>query len=80
MTELAQMLADMGVEDALNLDGGGSSTMLAREPGEQPAVVNQPSDGLERDVPDGLGWDRRARQWTTHRPRCRAAHRCRREP
>ncbi len=56
MSELAQMLVDMGVEDALNLDGGGSSTMLAREAGEQPAVVNQPSDGAERDVPDGLGW------------------------
>lgn len=53
--ELAALLERMGADEALNLDGGGSTTMVAREPGEGPAVRNQPSDGFERAVPNGLG-------------------------
>ncbi|MFY1687668.1 phosphodiester glycosidase family protein [Plantactinospora sp. WMMB782] len=55
LTELGRMMAELGAHDALNLDGGGSSTLLAREPG-QPAVrvENSPSDGSERPVPNGL--------------------------
>jgi len=56
LLETAQLLLDLGAEDALNLDGGGSSTMLARRPGERPRVVNKPSDGNERNVPNGLGF------------------------
>ncbi|MBA3309674.1 MAG: phosphodiester glycosidase family protein [Nocardioidaceae bacterium] len=56
LVELGEMLRDLGAEDALNLDGGGSSTMLAREAGEEPAVVNSPSDGGQRSVPNGLGF------------------------
>ena len=51
----AAMMIELGAADALNLDGGGSSTMLAREPGQAGAQVeNSPSDGGERHVPNGL--------------------------
>ncbi|GAA3514380.1 exopolysaccharide biosynthesis protein [Streptosporangium album] len=55
LTELAAMMAELGAHNALNLDGGGSSTMLAREPGSADVQVeNSPSDGEERHVPNGL--------------------------
>lgn len=55
LTELAVMMADLGAHSALNLDGGGSSTLLARLPGAaEPELVNSPSDGAEREVPNGL--------------------------
>lgn len=55
LTELALMMEDLGAHNALNLDGGGSSTLLAREPGaREPQLENAPSDGEERDVPNGL--------------------------
>ncbi|RKN05020.1 multidrug transporter [Streptomyces radicis] len=55
LTELAVMMADLGAWSALNLDGGGSSTLLARDPGAAaPTVRNRPSDGAERPVPNGL--------------------------
>ncbi|MGP3970155.1 phosphodiester glycosidase family protein [Streptomyces sp. 6N223] len=55
LTELATLMADLGAHSALNLDGGGSTTLLAREPGDAaPSVVGSPSDGEERAVPNGL--------------------------
>ncbi|WP_107081599.1 phosphodiester glycosidase family protein [Streptomyces sp. SBT349] len=55
LTELAVMMADLGAWSALNLDGGGSSTLLARDAGDEaPHVINSPSDGAEREVPNGL--------------------------
>ncbi|RZS36340.1 calcineurin-like phosphoesterase family protein [Herbihabitans rhizosphaerae] len=55
LRDLAAMLKEMGAHNALNLDGGGSSTMLAREPGtSEVRVENTPSDGGERPVPNGL--------------------------
>ncbi|WP_314173037.1 phosphodiester glycosidase family protein [Streptomyces winkii] len=55
LTELALMMKDLGAYNALNLDGGGSSTLLAREPGaERLQLENAPSDGEEREVPNGL--------------------------
>lgn len=49
--ELAELLLSHGVKDAINLDGGGSTTMVARKQGEVSAkVVNNPSDGRERYV------------------------------
>lgn len=55
--ELGGLLKSFGAETALNLDGGGSSTLLAREPGEQAAGVrNHPSGGKQRPVPNGLGF------------------------
>lgn len=56
MKETATLLKRMGAEDGLNLDGGGSSTMMARESGEPVTVVNAPSDGRLRAVPNGLGF------------------------
>ncbi|AEM83686.1 phosphodiester glycosidase family protein [Streptomyces violaceusniger] len=55
LTELGLMMKDAGAYSALNLDGGGSSTLVAREPGSDTArVENSPSDGAERTVPNGL--------------------------
>jgi len=55
LTELALMMKDLGAYNAINLDGGGSSTLLAREPGSpSPQLENAPSDGEEREVPNGL--------------------------
>lgn len=47
--ELAKFLRDMGCRDALNLDGGGSSTLILH--GE---VVNRPSEGRERPIINAL--------------------------
>ncbi len=45
----AILVAEFGVWDALNLDGGGSTTMAWRDPATgQPALLNAPPDG-----PDG---------------------------
>ncbi|MEU6998025.1 phosphodiester glycosidase family protein [Nonomuraea sp. NPDC046570] len=55
LDELAALMIEMGAHSALNLDGGGSSTLLAREPGSAAVQVeNSPSDGGERHVPNGL--------------------------
>ncbi|MFF2189217.1 phosphodiester glycosidase family protein [Streptomyces sp. NPDC058155] len=55
LTELAVMMKRAGAYSALNLDGGGSSTLVAREPGSDALQVeNAPSDGSERTVPNGL--------------------------
>lgn len=57
LTELGRMMKDAGSYSALNLDGGGSSTLLAREPGSDTGrVENSPSDGSERPVPNGLAF------------------------
>lgn len=46
----------LGCEDAMNLDGGGSSELVLRDPQtNQLHVMNQPSDGRERAVADVLG-------------------------
>jgi hypothetical protein len=50
--ELADFLVARGVSDALELDGGGSSTLFVRGEG---GVVNAPSDGVERPVANQLG-------------------------
>jgi exopolysaccharide biosynthesis protein len=49
LVELARFLRDEGVMTALNLDGGGSSTMVVRG-----RVVNEPSDGRERVIANAL--------------------------
>ncbi|MEV6397932.1 phosphodiester glycosidase family protein [Streptomyces sp. NPDC051907] len=55
LTELGLMMRQAGAYSALNLDGGGSSTLVAREPGSDALQVeNTPSDGSERTVPNGL--------------------------
>ncbi len=54
MVELANLMQTLGAEDALNLDGGGSSTMLGLRPDGIIGVLNSPSDGFERRVANGL--------------------------
>ncbi|MCX5315107.1 phosphodiester glycosidase family protein [Streptomyces sp. NBC_00154] len=55
LTELGLMMRRSGSYSALNLDGGGSSTLVARRPGSDTLQVeNSPSDGTERTVPNGL--------------------------
>lgn len=49
MTELAEIMQDLGATTAYNLDGGGSSTMVFGG-----TVVNQPSQGRERGTSDIL--------------------------
>ena len=49
--ELSALLAEMGADDGMNLDGGGSTTMWLRGPG----VLNFPSDGSQRTVGNHLG-------------------------
>jgi hypothetical protein len=56
LLELAELMGRLGADDAVNLDGGGSSTLVAREPGDrQVTVENVPSDGAERPVPNAVG-------------------------
>lgn len=50
----ALMLA-LGAREGMALDGGGSSTIVARTLGERSASVqNAPSDGAERKIADGI--------------------------
>jgi exopolysaccharide biosynthesis protein len=55
MVELADMMTALGAENAINLDGGGSSTMYSRTGTGAFGVVNEPSDGTERLVPNAFG-------------------------
>lgn len=53
--ELTELMVTLGATDAINLDGGGSTTMLVRPPGQfEPVVVNEPSAGHERAVANAL--------------------------
>ncbi len=50
LNELAEMLLELGAVDAMNLDGGGSTTMVVKD-----KVVNLPSDKTgERAVSDAI--------------------------
>lgn len=54
-SELATLMQSLGAWEAINLDGGGSSTMAARIAGTStPVVVNTPQDGAEREVSNSL--------------------------
>lgn len=51
MTQLANYLVSLGVDTAINLDGGGSTTMGIRKYGSNDVVlINKPSDGSPRAV------------------------------
>ncbi|MBM4355476.1 MAG: hypothetical protein FJ109_17090, partial [Deltaproteobacteria bacterium] len=50
LKELAVIIKDLGAHDAVNLDGGGSSTMWVQNGG----ILNNPSDGPERVVANHL--------------------------
>ncbi|MBQ6898412.1 MAG: phosphodiester glycosidase family protein [Clostridia bacterium] len=55
MREIAQIMYEAGCVVAGNLDGGGSSTYVAKQPGEDAlTVVSKPSDGISRSVSTSL--------------------------
>jgi hypothetical protein len=49
LPELAQLFLELGCTEAMNLDGGGSTTMVVRS-----TVVNSPSGGVPRAVVNAL--------------------------
>lgn len=54
--DLIQILQGLGVKDAMYLDGGGSTTLVARdEATTQVKVQNKPSGGAQRKVTNGIG-------------------------
>ncbi|WP_454315736.1 phosphodiester glycosidase family protein [Streptomyces phaeoluteigriseus] len=56
IAEVAAALKGLGATEGFSLDGGGSSTLVARAPGAaEVSVRNHPSDGTERAVPNGIG-------------------------
>jgi hypothetical protein len=56
ISELAGLMEDIGADSAVNLDGGGSSTLATRDPGADGVTVrNHPSGGFERPVPNAIG-------------------------
>ncbi|MDG4863746.1 phosphodiester glycosidase family protein, partial [Streptomyces sp. T-3] len=55
IAEVADVMRDLGSYDAFSLDGGGSSTLVSRDPGAPAVTVrNHPSGGVERPVPNGV--------------------------
>lgn len=59
LKELAELMRSLGAHYAMNLDGGGSSTLVVQGPNGQPRVLNSPIDnyipGRERPVANHLG-------------------------
>ncbi|HOL92214.1 MAG TPA: phosphodiester glycosidase family protein [Clostridiales bacterium] len=56
LKEMAQFMQSIGAYNAINMDGGGSTTMVARPLGETGVkVMNKPSDGVVRTVINGIG-------------------------
>jgi len=51
LIEFANYLVSLGIHNAINLDGGGSTAMVTRRYGDvYPSLINRPSDGSERAV------------------------------
>lgn len=56
LSELQDLALRLGLDTAINLDGGGSTTMVARNNSNKKLeIVNRLSDGSQRTVPSGLG-------------------------
>ncbi|MBR3942048.1 MAG: phosphodiester glycosidase family protein, partial [Clostridia bacterium] len=56
MQGMQDLALELGLNTAINLDGGGSTTMVTRNPEKNSLEVNNtPSDGSLRTVPVGLG-------------------------
>ncbi|MEV1024880.1 phosphodiester glycosidase family protein [Streptomyces sp. NPDC050264] len=56
IAEVAGTMRSLGADDAFSLDGGGSSTLVAREPGAASVtLLNHPTDSPERAVANGIG-------------------------
>lgn len=55
-SDLIGILQGLGVKDAMYLDGGGSTTLVARNEGETKLTLqNKPSGGVQRNVANGIG-------------------------
>lgn len=55
-TESAQLMQELGAYNAMNFDGGGSTTMVVRKPGTSALdIINVPSDGSVSPVASGIG-------------------------
>ncbi|MCG5211788.1 phosphodiester glycosidase family protein [Streptosporangium soli] len=55
LKEMADRLVKLGAHTGLEIDGGGSATMATRTPGgDRVRIENEPNDGGERLVPNGL--------------------------
>ncbi|QZY29753.1 phosphodiester glycosidase family protein [Nocardioides coralli] len=54
LVELARILKKKGADVALNLDGGGSTTIAGLRRNGRLRALNRPSDGAQRPVPDAL--------------------------
>ena len=56
LDEFSEILIDIGLYNAINLDGGGSATLVAKKQGdENTSVINTPSDSSLRGVINGVG-------------------------
>ncbi|MER6225744.1 phosphodiester glycosidase family protein [Streptomyces sp. 900105755] len=56
IAEVAEEMRQLGAADAFSLDGGGSTTMVARTAGTQAvSVLNHPTESPERAVANGIG-------------------------
>jgi len=56
LAELSHEMIQLGCTAAINLDGGGSTTLVYRDPETKKlAIMNSPSDTKERSVADVLG-------------------------
>ena len=55
MLEIAHIMKEAGCVNAINLDGGGSTTFVSRQAGDDElSIVNNPSDGFARSVSTSL--------------------------
>jgi hypothetical protein len=56
IAELSAVMHELGADDAVNLDGGGSTTLVTRGPGDPASAVrNHPTGGAERAVANAVG-------------------------
>lgn len=62
LAEAAGIMLHLGATMALNVDGGGSTTMVVRDPDGASQLVNSPSGGSERVVGSNLGFRARPLQ------------------
>ncbi len=56
MKDMASYMQSIGAYNAISMDGGGSTTMVARAVGDSGvSIINLPSDGSARSVSTGIG-------------------------
>jgi len=70
LSEAAKLMKEIGCTQAINLDGGGSSILLFRQPDAALKIVNRPSGGHSRPVPVMFGVRRPPRNECPPKPAC----------